>query len=194
MRISFVIYDGMTALDFIGVYDPLTRLKTMNLFKDLYWEVCALDTRVRDSTGLPFTATRIDRPLTNFDMLIIPGGPGSRHLVGNRRFIAWLQSGRDIGLKASVCRGSLLLGGAGFLKGKRATCHPHAYELLAKYCSAVVTDRIVDEGDVITARGVTASIDLGLYLCEKIAGRKVKEIIRQRMDYPYVAQDSPYWD
>ncbi|HEY9296019.1 MAG TPA: DJ-1/PfpI family protein, partial [Phormidium sp.] len=86
--------------------------------------------------------------------------------------------------KVSVCTGSLLLGAAGFLAGKIATTHPNAFTELEKYCASVVDKRIVDEGEVITARGVTSSIDLGLYLCEKFCGYDVKEQIRQRMDYP----------
>lgn len=76
-------------------------------------------------------------------------------------------------------------GSAGFLKGKKATTHLTAFDDLRKFCSLVVYERIVDEGDVITARGVTSSIDLGLYLCEKLAGPKVKEQIRQQMDYQH---------
>ena len=87
-------------------------------------------------------------------------------------------------MKASICTGSLLLGAAGFLKGKKATTHPEAFGELRKYCSSVVDERIVDEGDVITAGGVSSSIDLGLYLCEKLAGRAVKEQIRRQIDYP----------
>ncbi|MFD0131711.1 DJ-1/PfpI family protein, partial [Bacillus subtilis] len=81
-----------------------------------------------------------------------------------------------------VCTGSLLFGSAGFLNGKTATTHPNAFEDLMKYCK-VVDKRIVDEGSVITARGVSSSIDLGLYLYEKLAGYEAKEKIRIQMDY-----------
>jgi transcriptional regulator GlxA family with amidase domain len=86
-------------------------------------------------------------------------------------------------LKVSVCTGALLLGAAGFLKGRRATTHRTEFERLKEFCAAVVDERIVDEGDVITARGVTSSIDLGLYLCERLAGYEAKEKIRKQMDY-----------
>jgi cyclohexyl-isocyanide hydratase len=89
--------------------------------------------------------------------------------------------------KVSVCTGALLLGAAGFLTGKTATTHRTAFNDLKPYCASVVDQRIVDEGDVITARGVTSSIDLGLYLCEKLAGHEVKERIRQQMDYEHAA-------
>jgi cyclohexyl-isocyanide hydratase len=78
------------------------------------------------------------------------------------------------------------LGSAGFLAGKRATTHPNAFEELKPYCASVVVDRrIVDEGEVVTARGITSSIDLGLHLVERIAGREARTRIAQQMDYPY---------
>jgi cyclohexyl-isocyanide hydratase len=78
------------------------------------------------------------------------------------------------------------LGSAGFLAGKRATTHPTAFEELRPYCATVVFDhRIVDQGDVVTAQGVTSSIDLGLHLVERIAGREARARIAKQMDYPY---------
>lgn len=183
MKVGFVIYDGMTALDFIGVYDPVTRLKTMGFLPDLQWEVCAQSTTVSDGTGLRVTPTKKGDPLLGYDMVVVPGGYGSRKLMDDAGFIEWLKTARASKFKVSVCTGALLLGAAGFLKGKTATTHRTAFKELGRFCSSVVDRRIVDEGDVITARGVTSSIDLGLYLCEKLAGREAKERIRQQMDY-----------
>jgi len=182
LKIAFIIYDEMTALDFIGVYDPLTRLKTMGFMPDLNWEVCATAKEVSDVTGLRFTATKVLNPLGTYDMVVVPGGFGSRKLVSNKKFIEWLRTASSCQLKVSVCTGSVLLGAAGFLQGKKATTHRTAFDELRQYAT-VVDQRIVDEGDVITARGVSSSIDLGLYICEKLAGREVKEEIRRQMDY-----------
>jgi cyclohexyl-isocyanide hydratase len=78
------------------------------------------------------------------------------------------------------------LGSAGFLAGKRATTHPNAFEELKPYCATVVVDhRVVDEGEVLTAQGVTSSIDLGLYLVERIGGSEARARIAKQMDYPY---------
>jgi transcriptional regulator GlxA family with amidase domain len=183
MKIGFIIYDGMTSLDFIGVYDPLTRLKTMGLMPDLQWEICAFSREVRDNAGLVFIPTQVKEALQNYDLVVVPGGFSSRTLVNDTEFLRWLKTAEPCRMKVSVCTGSLLLGAAGFLKGKKATTHPTALNELRKFCSSVVEERIVDEGDVITARGVTSSIDLGLYLCEKLAGPEAKEQIRQQMDY-----------
>jgi cyclohexyl-isocyanide hydratase len=183
MKVAFIIYDGMTTLDFIGVYDPVTRLKTMGFLPDLKWDVCARSDTVTDGTGLQVTPTKIGEALLGYDMVIVPGGFGSRTLVDDPQFIGWLRTATPCKLKVSVCTGSLLLGAAEFLKGKTATTHRSAFTDLQRFCSSVVDRRIVDEGDVITARGVTASIDLGLFLCEKLAGREAKERIRRQMDY-----------
>jgi len=183
MNIAFIIYDGMTALDFVGVYDPVTRLKTMGFISDLRWEICAYTDEVRDTADLLFVPTLVGQSLQDYDMVIVPGGYGTRTLVDDAGFIAWLKTAESCKLKVSVCTGSLLLGAAGYLAGKRATTHPTAYADLQRYCSSVVDQRVVDEGEVITARGVTSSIDLGLYLCEKFAGHEVKERIRRQMDY-----------
>lgn len=188
MKVGFIIYEGMTALDFIGMYDPLVRLKTTGFMPDLQWEICSYSATVKDSSGLIFTATQVRPPLQINDMIIIPGGFGARKLKENRDFIDWLKTAKSCRLKVSVCTGSLLLGSAGFLKDKKATTHPSAFNELRKYCSQVVDKRIVDEGDVITARGVTSSIDLGLYLCKKLAGTEAEEKIRQQLDYPYQTQ------
>ncbi|HKS41772.1 MAG TPA: DJ-1/PfpI family protein, partial [Blastocatellia bacterium] len=181
--IAFVIYDVMTTMDFIGVYDALVRLKTMKFMPDVEWEICAHTKGVVDGTGLRITPTKAGESLAGYDMVIVPGGYGSRTLARDNAFIAWLQTSEACRLKASVCTGSVLLGAAGFLKGKRATTHPSAFDELRPFCEEVVDKRVVDEGDVITARGVTSSIDLGLYLCEKFAGREVRERIAKQMDY-----------
>jgi len=185
MKVAFVIFEHMTALDFVGVYDALTRLKTMRFMDDFEWDVCAPTAEVTDFSGLRVAATRVGGSLAEYDWLVVPGGFGSRRLAKDADFIAWLQTAADCRLKASVCTGSILLGAAGFLKGKRATTHPTSFDELRPYCEQVVDERIVDEGDVITARGVTSAIDLGLYLCEKVAGSEVRERIATQMDYPY---------
>ncbi|MBD2743361.1 DJ-1/PfpI family protein [Coleofasciculus sp. FACHB-1120] len=183
MKVAFIVYTGMTALDFIGVYDPVTRLKTMDFMPNLEWHICAPSQEVSDNAGLRFTPNKVGESLQSYDMIIMPGGIGTRKLVNDLELITWLKTSAPCKFKVSVCTGSLLLGAAGFLEGKTATTHPNAFHDLQKYCKSVVDKRVVDEGDVITARGVTSAIDLGLYLCEKFAGYEIKEKIRKQMDY-----------
>lgn len=183
MKIGFVIYDGMTVLDFIGIYDPVIRLKTMGFMTDLAWDICSHSEKVLDGHGVELVPGQVNSSLAGYGMVIVPGGFSTRELVKDTAFLDWLKTAAPCKFKVSVCTGSLLLGAAGFLKNKKATTHPNAFEDVKKYCLEVVDQRIVDEGDVITARGVTSSIDLGLYLCEKLAGKEVKEKIRRQMDY-----------
>ncbi|HVF90124.1 MAG TPA: DJ-1/PfpI family protein [Blastocatellia bacterium] len=183
MKVAFIIFEGMTALDFVGIFDPVTRLKTMGFVGGLSWEVCSPTRDVSDGAGLRFVPTSVGESLEEFDLLIVPGGYGTRRLARDPEFIEWLKTAKGCRLKASVCTGSVLLGAAGFLKGKRATTHRTSFDELRPYCEEVVDRRIVDEGEVITARGVSSALDLGLYLCEKLAGPEVKEKIRIQMDY-----------
>jgi transcriptional regulator GlxA family with amidase domain len=186
MKTAFIIFDRMTALDLIGAYDPLTRLKSMNFVPDLSWEMCAFTENVSDDKGLRFIPDKVGNSLGGYDLIVVPGGLGTRALQHDKSFIDWLKTASPVNLKASVCTGALLLGSAGFLAGKRATTHPNAYEELKTYCAAVETSRIVDEGDVVTARGVSSSLDLGLHLVERYAGRKARDTIAKQMDYPYL--------
>ncbi len=185
MRASFVIFNGITAIDFIGIYDPLRRLKNMGLMPDFQWEICALSPEVEDDNGLVMIPTKVGESLSGYDILIIPGGLATRKLVNDAEFINWIKTAESCPLKVSVCSGALILGAAGFLKGKKATTHRSAFHLLQPYCLEVIDSRIVDEGDVITARGVTSGIDLGLYLCDKLVNSAAKQQIQQVMDYPY---------
>lgn len=186
MHIAYVIFDGMTALDFIGFYDAVGRLKTMGFLPDLRTSIVARTPEVKDDRGLWLRATARPAALKGFDLVFLPGGMATRKLQHDRSYLDWLASAADASLKVSVCTGALLWGALGCLKGRRATTHPGAYEELRPYCGQVVTDRrIVDEGPVITARGVSTSLDLGLYVCERLAGAEARRKIKQQMDYPY---------
>lgn len=183
MHVAFVAYDGMTALDFVGAFDPVTRLSTMG-YLDLSWGVCARTPVATANANLRVEVDAVAEPLTDCDLLVVPGGFATRTLVDDDAFVEWLRGGRDTDLVASVCTGSLLLGAAGYLDGRRATTHPSAYDDLAAYCT-VVRDRVVDDGDLVTARGVSSSLDLGLYLVERLSDERTREEIAAQMDYPH---------
>ena len=185
MKAALIVFDRMTSLDFIGFYDPITRLKSMKIIEDFEWRICSTSQRVVDDRGLRIEADAIAEPLDTYDMLFVPGGLGTRSLQYDSGFIEWLRTASGARLKVSVCTGALLLGAAGFLQGLRATTHPSARKELEPYCRAVVHDRVVDEGDIITAGGVSSAIDAGLYLVEKLAGADARDQIASQMDYPY---------
>lgn len=191
MKAAFVVFDRMTSLDFIGFYDPVMRLKSMKILDDFEWRICSMTRHVVDDHGLRLEADAVAEPLDSYDMLFVPGGFGTRTLQHDRGFIDWLKTARSTPLKVSVCTGALLLGAAGFLRGRRATTHPSAYKELEPYCGAVVRERVVDEGDIITAGGVSSSIDAGLHLVQRLAGTEARTRIATQMDYPYQWNPQP---
>ena len=185
MKTAFILFDRMTALDFVGVYDPLTRLRSMQVMPAFEWTLCAFTPDITDDRGLRFSPDVVAEPLDGYDLVVVPGGFGTRPLQHDEAFLDWLGTAEAVPLKASVCTGSLLLGAAGFLTGRRATTHPNNFDDLAPYCAEVVDERVVDEGGVVTARGVTSAIDLGLHLVERLAGAAARARIAKQMDYPY---------
>jgi len=183
MKIAYITFNGITWLDFIGVYDPISRLKSLNYLPDLTWDICSYSENAKDNFGLEIKSTKIKSPLIDYDVIIIPGGHGTRHLQFDKDFITWIQTANKAAYKISICTGSLILGAAGFLKNKKATTNYQEYEALKPYCKEVLPDRIVEDNNVITAGAVSASIDLGLFLCNKWAGQEAAQEIRKRMDY-----------
>ena len=183
MNIAYILFDNITLLDLAGVYDPVSRLRPLGFMPQLKWDLCALDETVMDSYHLALQVDKVAPDLARYDMIIVPGGLGTRAMLKDKRFMQWLRTASGVRWKVSVCTGALLLGAAGFLKGRRATTHFEQYETLKPFCKEVVQERIVEDFDVITAGAVASSLDLGLYLCEKLAGANARETVRQRMDY-----------
>lgn len=185
MKAALIAYDGMTSLDFFGFYDTFTRLQTMSFVPDFSWDICSYEKKfVQEQNGVAIKTSVIKPFLGNYNLVFIPGGLITRELEKDKDFIAWIKTAESCMMKVSVCSGALILGAAGFLKGKKATTHPAAYKDLLRYAE-VEKKRIVECEDVITAAGVTASIDLGLYVVKKIAGEQVFRNIKKQMDYPY---------
>jgi len=182
MKLAYIVFDNITWLDFIGIYDPITRLKSHYL-QDLAWDICSYSAKVQDSFGLQINVTKVNTSLTGYDGLIIPGGPGTRTLMHDKKFMEWIKTAGHSKYKISICTGSLILGAAGFLTDKAATTHYNEYETLKPYCREVLPERIVEDGDTITAGAVSASIDLGIYLCRKWAGPEAESNIRKQMNY-----------
>jgi cyclohexyl-isocyanide hydratase len=155
----------------------------MGFVPDLTYDICARTPAVRSIEGAELVPARVDNDLSTYDYVIIPGGDGIKGLMRDPAFLRWISVASDRTTVAALCGGSLLPGAAGLLRERRATTHPSLQPVLKNFAREVSTDRIVDEGCVITAGGVTSAIDLGLYLCEKIAGPDVREKIRKQMDY-----------
>ncbi|MEN6350441.1 MAG: DJ-1/PfpI family protein [Syntrophomonas sp.] len=183
MKIAFIIYTNLTLLDFAGAYDSITRLKSMGFIKDLEYDLCSLENIVKSFEGAEIIPNKVNNDLSVYDYIFIPGGNGVMKLLNNNEFLLWIKNISKNAIITTVCGGSLVLGAAGFLNGKKATTHPMLMNFLNKYTKNVSNSRIVEDGNIITARGVTSSIDLGLFLCEKISGLETREKIQKQMDY-----------
>ncbi|MGM1048024.1 MAG: DJ-1/PfpI family protein [Bacillota bacterium] len=188
MKIGFILFNDITFLDFIGFYDVIYRLNLFEQTKGTTWDICGLTEEVTDELGLTIKVNKIKPDLSQYDMVFIPGGIGTRKLRYDSEFIDWLRSAEPCKYKVSVCTGSLLWGAAGFLKHKAATTHPRAYDLLEPYCKEVIQSRIVKDGNIITAGGVATSIDLGLYLIKLFVGEDGVVQVKKQLDYPYEAE------
>jgi len=153
--------------------------------ENVTWDFCSNKEQITDDRGLTIKIDQVCPDLSVYDLIFIPGGFSTRQLRYDADFISWIQTAKDVEYKVSVCTGALILGAAGFLKGKNATTKPSAYELLAPYCTNVVKERFVRDGNIFTGGGVSASIDLGLYFIESLTNENIVQQVQEKMDYPY---------
>ena len=183
-RIAFLIFPRLTFLDFVGGYDALRRVAAMGIDTGVSHRIIGTEPSLVDDSGLRVTPDGVYEDLAPYDLLYVPGGFGTRPLMDDARFIEYLKTWGTERPAVSVCTGALLLGRAGYLAGKRATTHHAAYDALRPLCREVVTDRrVVDEGQIVTAGGVSSSLDLGLYLVEKYWGADARTTIAAQMAY-----------
>lgn len=183
-RIAMLAFPRLTFLDLIGGYDALRRVAPMGIDGEVRVQIIGTEHEIVDDSGLVVKVDGVYEDLAPYDLLYVPGGFGTRTLVQDIRFLAYLKTWGHERPLASVCTGSLLLGAAGYLHDVRATTHHRALDLLRPLCRQVVSDRrIVDEGRVVTAGGVSSSLDLGLYLVERHWGVAARETIARQMEY-----------
>lgn len=184
-RFGFVAFEGMTLLDLVGALDPIGRIASMGFDPSSRISVVsAASERVWTCEGAALVVDRVRPPLDEIDVLVVPGGLGARALAEDPALVDWLGSFPHNRLIASVCTGSLLLGAAGRLRGRRATTHRTAMADLARYGAAAVDARVVDEGQLVTAAGVTCALDLGLHLVRRLEGDEVAAKIAAQMQLP----------
>ncbi|MBI4628176.1 MAG: DJ-1/PfpI family protein [Candidatus Rokubacteria bacterium] len=183
-RIAFLVFPRLTVLDLVGGYDALRRVATMSIDPEVTHRIVGTEPEIEDETGLVVKPDGVYEDLARFDLLYVPGGLGARSLMDDARLLEYLRTWGTTRPVASVCTGALLLGRAGYLRGKRATTHHRALDLLRPLCREVVSDRrIVDEGQVVTAGGVASALDLGLYLVERFWGADARVKIAAQMEY-----------
>ncbi len=180
VQIAILIFEKLTALDAIGPYEVLRSVPG--------WEVKFVGPEkgpVRtDSGALGLSADYGLDEVTEADVVLVPGGEGNRPLLGDEAVLSWLRA-IDAGTKwtASVCTGSLVLGAAGLLEGKRATCHWAFLEQLRQFGADPVGGRFVEDGKVVTAAGVSAGIDMALHLVGREVGPEVAQAVQLGIEY-----------
>jgi putative intracellular protease/amidase len=180
MKVALLIFDGLTALDAIGPYEVLARLPGAEL------EFVAVEPGVKrtDTGRLGLDATKAIEDVPEPDILLVPGGEGNRALMSDERVLDWLRGAHEQSTwTTSVCTGSLVLGAAGILEGKRATSHWAYRDALRQFGAEPVAERFVEDGKVITAAGVAAGIDMALHLSTLVAGPEVAQAIQLGIEY-----------
>jgi len=179
-QIAIALYNRMTLLDAIGPYSVLAHVPGAKVTF-----VAATKDPVTPDVGTPTlipdaTFAELPRP----DVVVVPGGPGARRIAADPALRSWLLGAKDTATWiTSVCTGAYALAGAGFLDGKRATTHWENLEGLRDYGAIPVSERVVQEGNVITAAGVSAGIDMGLTLAAILAGDVIAQAIQLGIEY-----------
>jgi transcriptional regulator GlxA family with amidase domain len=180
MDIAVLLYERLTALDAIGPYEVLCRLPGSTL---TFVGRDAGPVRT-DNDRLSLVADASIDDLPDPGIVLVPGGPGQVAMMDDERVLSWLRAAHETTeWTTSVCTGSLILGAAGLLQGKRATSHWLALDQLAKYGAESTAERVVFDGKVVTAAGVSAGIDMALHLVAAIAGDQVAQTIQLGIEY-----------
>jgi putative intracellular protease/amidase len=180
MEIAILIYDKLAALDAVGPYEVLRNVPG--------WDVRMVapekgEVRTEDGS-LGLVADYALEEVSSPEIVLVPGGLGSRTLMRDERVLAWVRDvDRATKWTTSVCTGSLILGAAGLLKGKRATSNWQLLDALPQFGADPVGGRWVEDGKVITAAGVTAGIDMALHLVDVELGPEVAQAVQLGLEY-----------
>ncbi|MBX3422347.1 MAG: DJ-1/PfpI family protein [Pirellulaceae bacterium] len=199
-QVGIVIFDDVEILDFCGPYEVFSAVR--------------LDEPQRRETLSPFnvqlvaehlnpittTGGMVVQPHCSFancpdlDILLVPGGWGTRIQINNNVLLEWLKSrSKSAEVVASVCTGSMVLGFAGLLDGRRATTHWRSLAWMAESLTAVKVQsdkHFVVDGHVFTSAGISAGIDMSLKVVERYYSRSIAEATARHMEYPYPASDA----
>jgi putative intracellular protease/amidase len=177
-QIVFALYPGVTHLDFTGPHQVLVRTPNADVV------VASMGGQDIDAEGLRFSNLADLAKLERCDLLCVPGGFGATDAMLDPAFMAEIaRLGAGATYLTSVCTGSLILGAAGFLKGKRATSHWAWRDQLSEFGAIVSDERVVRDGNVFTGGGVTAGIDFALTMLSELAGQDYAEAVQLGLEY-----------
>ncbi|MFI9158429.1 DJ-1/PfpI family protein [Kitasatospora aureofaciens] len=189
MRIAVLLYPDFTTLDAVGPYEVLSRIPGA----EVVFTAAGRGPVRNDLTSLAITADAALHEVDSADLLLVPGGPGTEAQLTDEAVLDWVRRiDATTTWTTSVCSGSLLLGAAGLLRGRRATSHWGVLDQLPRFgAEPTGSERIVVDGKYATAAGVSAGIDLALTLTGLIAGDETAQAIQLLIEYdpqpPYAA-------
>jgi putative intracellular protease/amidase len=180
MDIAIPIFEGITALDAIGPYEVLSRLPGARV---RFVAVTPGPYRT-DNRQLTLMADEALSAVPRPEVVLVPGGFGTRALMTEQRLLDWIRAAHATSQwTTSVCTGSLLLAAAGILRGLEATTHWMSLDRLAEFGARPVQRRVVEQGKIITAAGVSSGIDMALTLAARIAGDETAQAIQLMIEY-----------
>jgi cyclohexyl-isocyanide hydratase len=178
-RIGLLLFPRMTQLDLTGPFEVFAKLPGAEVL--LLWKTLQ---PVEAETGLRMLPHATLRDCPPLDVVCVPGGPGVSALMEDAELLDWLRGqAESVRYVTSVCTGSLVLGAAGLLRGKRATSHWASRDLLAKFGAIPTPGRVVRDGNLFTGGGVTAGIDFALTAVAEMAGLKTAQEIQLQIEY-----------
>lgn len=177
--IGMLIFPRLTQLDMTGPYEVLARLPHTVVHLVSH----TLDP-VKTDRGMMIVPTVTYATCPQLDIVMVPGGPGQQDLMDDQVVLEFLRiQARGAKYITSVCTGSLVLGAAGLLRGKRATSHWAAIDHLGLLGATPVSERVVVDGNVVTGAGVASGIDFALQLAAILEGEKVAREIQLQIEY-----------
>jgi cyclohexyl-isocyanide hydratase len=178
-HIGILVFPGVQQLDLTGPYEVFASLPDTKVH--LIWKDRA---PITSATGLVLGPTMTFGECPKLEVICVPGGGGVNALLEDAETLAFIRAqARQARYVTSVCTGSLVLGAAGLLKGRKATTHWYAHDFLEKFGAIPVHGRVVRDGNLITAGGVTAGIDFGLAVVAELVGRTETEAIQLGLEY-----------
>ncbi|MDX6668422.1 MAG: hypothetical protein QOK04_1802 [Solirubrobacteraceae bacterium] len=180
MDIAIPLYEDFTALDAVGPYEVLSRLPGARVTF-----VASEPGAMATETGMiTLLAERSLDDLPHPDVLVVPGGTGTDAALDDEALVGWIRAAHETSrFTTSVCTGSLLLAAAGLLDGLEATSHWADLDKLSRYGATPVGRRVVEQGKVITAAGVSAGIDMALLLAARLTSDEVAQAIQLGIEY-----------
>jgi transcriptional regulator GlxA family with amidase domain len=187
-RVAILLFDGAEELDWAGPWEVLSAWARMwpQDGADVF-TVATADRPVTCAKGLRVLADHVWDAAPEFDVVLVPGGQGTRTLARDETALDWVRGCRDRGsLVTSVCTGSLVLAAAGLLQGRPATTYWNAFDELLDLDPTIEPrpdDRFVDDGDVVTAAGVSAGIDMALHLVARLHSVERARDVRRYIQY-----------